>query len=291
MALKRISGARVPIPPLAEQHRIVSKVNELMALCDRLEEVHKAREETRDKLTAASLARLTAPETTAEDVPAPAAFALEALPALTTRPDQIKPLRQTILNLAVRGRLVEQDPADEPASASLVSLAEAREADASRKFKRARGLPRVSDAEASELPTGWESVRLSDIAISMRYGTSTKCGADASLVPVLRIPNVSSGYVTSDDMKFGPLSEREHEDLALASGDLLMIHSNGSLGIVGRSAVVPTEANGMAFAGYLVRLRTAIEHVNTTYVWMAMNSQPIRDQIEKPIRSAVGLKM
>ncbi|MFG6551066.1 restriction endonuclease subunit S [Sulfitobacter sp. M21595] len=285
-----LSNLHFPLPPFAEQHRIVAKVDELLALCDRLKEARKTREKLRDKLTAASLARLTAPDTTAEDLPTHAAFALKALPALTTRPDQIKTLRQTILNLAVRGKLVEQDTADEPAAASLAKIAEARDADASRKSKRARGLPPVSDSEASELPPGWESVRLSDIAISMRYGTSTKCGADTALVPVLRIPNVSSGKVTLDDMKFGPLNEREHADLALAAGDLLMIRSNGSLDIVGRSAVVTSEAHGMAFAGYLVRLRTAIEQVNTTYVWMAMNSQLIRDQIEKPIRSAVGLK-
>ncbi|CUH82693.1 restriction endonuclease subunit S [Tropicibacter naphthalenivorans] len=282
--------APFPLPPLAEQHRIVTKVDELMALCDRLEEARKSREEVRDKLTAASLIRLTAPDTMEEDFPTHAAFALEALPTLTTRPDQIKTLRQTILNLAVRGKLVEQDAADEPASVSLERIAEARDADASRKSKRARGLPPSSETEASELPIGWEGVRLSDIAVSMRYGTSIKCGADTSLVPVLRIPNVSSGEVTLDDMKFGPLNEREQADLALATGDLLMIRSNGSLDIVGRSAVVPAEADGMAFAGYLVRLRTDVEHLNTKYVWMAMNSQLIRDQIEKPIRSAVGLK-
>ncbi|MFC2969492.1 restriction endonuclease subunit S [Acidimangrovimonas pyrenivorans] len=106
----------VPLPPLGEQRRIVAKVDELMALCDRLEEARKTREETRDRLTAASLARLTALETTNQDFPAHARFALDTLPALTTRPDQIKTLRQTILNLAVRGKLVEQDPEDEPAS-------------------------------------------------------------------------------------------------------------------------------------------------------------------------------
>lgn len=99
--------AEVPVPLLSLNAQ--SKVDELMALCDRLEEARRTREEVRDKLTAASLARLTAPDTTAEDFPAHAAFALEVLPALTTRPDQIKTLRQTILNLAVRGKLVECD--------------------------------------------------------------------------------------------------------------------------------------------------------------------------------------
>ena len=123
----------VPLPPLAEQHRIVAKVDELMALCDRLEAARGSREATRDRLTAASLARLNAPDPKASPAKVgtgfasggarkestfhdDARFALDALPALTTRPDQIKHLRQTILNLAVRGKLVPQDPNDEPAS-------------------------------------------------------------------------------------------------------------------------------------------------------------------------------
>lgn len=93
-----------PLPPMAEQNRIVARVDELMGLCDRLEAARAGREATRDRLAAASLARLNAPdpETFQDD----ARFALDALPALTTRPDQIKRLRQTILNLAVRGKLL-----------------------------------------------------------------------------------------------------------------------------------------------------------------------------------------
>ncbi|RWN25285.1 restriction endonuclease subunit S [Mesorhizobium sp.] len=98
---------RIPVglPPLAEQHRIVVKVNELVGLCDRLEEKRAGREGVRDRLAAASLSRLNSPDP--ETFQADARFALDALPALTARPDQIRPLRQTILNLAVRGMLVE----------------------------------------------------------------------------------------------------------------------------------------------------------------------------------------
>jgi type I restriction enzyme, S subunit len=103
-----------PLPAFAEQRRIVAKVDELMALCDRLEASRAEREAARDKLTAASLARLNAPDP--DTFRGDARFALDALPALTARPDQIKELRQTILNLAVRGKLVPQDAKDEPAS-------------------------------------------------------------------------------------------------------------------------------------------------------------------------------
>jgi type I restriction enzyme S subunit len=102
----KLWGFPCPVPPLAEQHRIVAKVNELMALCDKLKAARAEREATRDRLTAASLARLNSPdpETFQDD----ARFTLDALPVLTTRPDQIKQLRQTILNLAVRGALTSE---------------------------------------------------------------------------------------------------------------------------------------------------------------------------------------
>ena len=103
-----------PLPPLAEQHRIVAKVDELMALCDQLEEAHTVREDTRDRLTKASLTRLIAHDIDAPTFRSHARFAVGALPALTARADQVKHLRQTILGLAVRGKLVEQDPADGP---------------------------------------------------------------------------------------------------------------------------------------------------------------------------------
>ena len=84
-----------------------------MALCDRLETARKERENTRNRLTAANLTRLNAPDPDPAVFQNHAAFALNNLTPLTTRPDQIKALRQTILNLAVRGKLVEQDPKED----------------------------------------------------------------------------------------------------------------------------------------------------------------------------------
>ena len=118
---KIVAAIAFPLPPLAEQHRIVAKVDELMGLCARLETTRASREAARDRLAAASLARLNAPDP--ETFQADARFALDALPALTTRPDQIKALRQTILNLAVRGKLAPQDAKDEPASELLKRIA------------------------------------------------------------------------------------------------------------------------------------------------------------------------
>ncbi|MDE2577904.1 MAG: restriction endonuclease subunit S [Hyphomicrobiales bacterium] len=142
-----------PLPPLAEQHRIVAKVDELMGLCDRLEAARAGREAVRDRLAAASLARLNAPD--AETFQADARFALDALPGLTTRPDQIKRLRQTILNLAVRGKLVPQDPNDEPASELLKRIAKekARLVKAG-EFRKPKALPEVEEPPF-DLPQNW----------------------------------------------------------------------------------------------------------------------------------------
>jgi type I restriction enzyme, S subunit len=278
-----------PLPPLAEQNRIVAKVDELMALCDRLETARTAREATRDRLAAASLARLNAPDH--ETFQADARFVLKALPALTTRPDHIKQLRQTILNLAVRGKLVAQDANDEPASELLKRIAKEKTRPQAIKKARRKGETEISSLRAdTSLSTGWRWTNIDEIALSMRYGTSTKCEYGAPGVPVLRIPNVSGGFVSLDDIKFGPLTDGEVRDLALSAGDLLLIRSNGSLDIVGRSAIVTLEAEGMAFAGYLVRLRLSLSNVNPKYVWLALNSTDVREQIERPIRSAVGLK-
>ena len=171
----------VPLPPLAEQHRIVAKVDELMALCDRLEAARAEREATRNRLVAASLARLNVPdpETFTDD----ARFALNALPALTTRPDQIKQLRQTILNLAVRGKLVPQDPADEPASELLKRIEKEKvQALKEGRAKRQDPLPEVAlDLAPFDLPVGWKWGRFPEVGTFGRGKSKHRPRNDPSL--------------------------------------------------------------------------------------------------------------
>ena len=85
-----ISNILIPLSPLAEQQRIVAKVDELMAFCDRLEKARTEREATRDRLAAASLIRLNDPDPDPVVFRNHAAFVLENLTPLTTRRDQIK---------------------------------------------------------------------------------------------------------------------------------------------------------------------------------------------------------
>ena len=155
----------VAVPPLPEQRRIVAKVDEFMALCDRLEAARTEREETRDQLSAGSLARLNTPDSNPAVFQKHATFALDNLIPLTTRPDQIKALRQAILNLAVRGKLAPQVPKDEPASELLKRIA----AEKARLVKMGKAKTRKSkridrfNTPLSELPKSWKWTTLGDL--------------------------------------------------------------------------------------------------------------------------------
>ena len=206
-------------------------------------------------------------------------------------PDAVGRLRRFVLDLAVWGKLVPQNPADEPASELLKRIAKERTGSQAVKQARRNGEVDISSLRVdTPLADGRRWTNIDEVALSMRYGTSTKCEYDAPGAPVLRTPNASAGVVSLDDIKFGPLTEGEIRDLALNSGDILMIRSNGSLDIVGRSAVVTSAAAGVAFAGYLVRLRLSLADIKPEFIWLVLNSTDVCDQIERPIRSAVGLK-
>jgi len=144
----------IPLPPLAEQHRIVAKVDELMALCDQLEAARQQRQQGRERLVAATLQRLNQPAEDPASFHKDASFALQVLPSLTTTPAQIKQLRQTILNLAVRGKLVEQDPEDEPAEELLKAISLDSLKSKGRKTTAA-GCPGIAIEGSFAVPDSW----------------------------------------------------------------------------------------------------------------------------------------
>ncbi|MEQ8745520.1 restriction endonuclease subunit S [Pyruvatibacter sp.] len=236
-----IRGHPFAIPPLAEQRRIVAKVDELMALLDRLEAARTAREATRDRLTAASLARLTAsepgPDNDLADFPANARFALATLPALTTRPDQIKPLRQTILNLAVRGKLVKQDPTDEPASELLKRIAAEKAAMKGRKGARTRNEVASIAPSGMAIPLRWESVRLDAISTFENGDRSSNYPSGPDIksegIPFFSTKNLSDHRLGFTDLDF--ISPEKFS--SLRSGKLknldVLITLRGSVGKFG----------------------------------------------------------
>jgi type I restriction enzyme S subunit len=140
-----------------------------------------------------------------------------------------------------------------------------------------------------ELPDGWSLAPLGILLEGIKYGTSKKSLYNSAGVPVLRIPNVSSGHVDLSDLKYSQLTQKEIQDLALRASDLLMIRSNGSPQLVGRSTVVGSEGQGMAYAGYLMRLRADTEVCDPSYLALALASPDLRNQVEMPLRSTSGV--
>jgi len=288
---KVVANLPFPLPPLAEQHRIVAKVDELLALCDRLEEAQAEEKKRRVRVAASALHHLrngADKETFREH----ARFYLNHFQRLTVHSKAIPALRQTILNLALRGQLIPQDPRDEPASEILKQIDAERtrliSAGEAKDQKQVRMTP--PDTIPFDVPQGWCWASLGRIAYGFRYGSSVKCAYERTGEPVLRIPNIQNGRITTEDLKFGPLSKREAEDLRLQLGDILMVRSNGSLDLVGRAALVEADTVGYCYAGYLVRVRTSIKYLDTRYLLLALSTTHIRNQIEIPIRTTVGLK-
>ena len=186
----------VLIPPLAEQHRIVAKVDELMALCDRLEAARAEQEATRDRLSAASLARLNAPDPNPSVFKGHAVFALKNFAPLTTRLDQIKALRQTILNLAVRGKLVKQDRADEPASELLKRLKEEKRLVRQKQTEKTRALHTIDPRGAPfDLPKGWSWATFPELGVFGRGKSKYRPRNDPVLFVDGTFPMVQTGDV------------------------------------------------------------------------------------------------
>ena len=199
----RMDAIPVPLPPLAEQHRIVAKVDELMALCDQLEAARQQGDQGRERLLAATLQRLNQPAEDPASFRKDASFALQVLPSLTTTPAQIKQLRQTILNLAVRGKLVEQDPEDEPAEELLASFAEAKV-----ELRKSTGDARIKieDAPSPEalpwsLPVGWMCQSFQNLFLFIDYRGNTPPKTNDG-VPLITAKNVRMGRLEREPQEF-----------------------------------------------------------------------------------------
>ncbi len=281
----------IPLPPLEEQKRIVAKVDQLMALCDELEARQQKQQQGRVRLNNAALdALLTARE--------PDEFAdhwqriSTNFDLLYDHPETIAKLRAAILQLAVQGKLVPQDPNDEPASVLLERIkAEKERLVKEKKVKKGKALaPIVPNLLPWELPEFWQWVRFGEIAADLRYGTSKRCDYKIAGDPVLRIPNLKNGVVDVEDLKFTNLTDKERQDLSLKEGDLLLIRSNGSVNLVGRSAVIGDSLDGYSYAGYLVRVRSFPQLISTRYIHLMLESSYVRGQIEGPIRTTSGVK-
>lgn len=186
----------MPLPPLAEQNRIVKKVQELMALCDQLESQTEASIEAHQKLVKSLLETLTNAKD-ADELNESWQRISAHFDVLFTTEDSIEQLKQTILQLAVMGKLVKQDPNDEPASKLLERIAvEKEKLIKDKKIKKQKPLPSISEDEIPfQLPHGWEWCRLPDIGDLNRGKSKHRPRNDKILYEGGTIPLVQTGDV------------------------------------------------------------------------------------------------
>jgi type I restriction enzyme S subunit len=199
----RMDAIPIPLPPLAEQHRIVAKVDELMALCDQLEAARQQRVQCRERLGAATLQRLNQPAEDPASYRQDASFALQVLPSLTTTPAQIKQLRQTILSLAVRGKLVEQDPQDEPAGELLSKISQDLAAFTLQRRSRSEVKSVLTPGDRPfTLPSEWRWVRLDELFRAITDGDHQPPPKASEGVSFLTIGNISGGTIDFKGCRF-----------------------------------------------------------------------------------------
>lgn len=143
--------------------------------------------------------------------------------------------------------------------------------------------------ELPELPEGWVWASLDALVAESSYGTSVKCSYESDETPVLRIPNVSGGKLDLRDMKRSiqalPLDEGDY----LTIGDILVIRTNGSIGLVGRAAAV-TEILPAPhyFASYLLRLRCVSQIYLYRWISSVLAAPTGRQWLEARAASSAG---
>jgi type I restriction enzyme S subunit len=224
----------LPVPPIGEQRRIVAKVDELMALCDRLERARATRELVRDRIVAVSLGRLSAPHRTSS-ISEDACFVCDQLATMTAKSDHIQRFRGAIRNLAVRGKLLPQIPTEERATVSRIR-------------DESEGDGRLD----VRLPENWGWARVEDVAESRLGKMLDKARNKGTPRPYLRNTNVHWFDVRLDDLKTIPMSDEEFEEFQLKRGDVLICE--GGHGI-GRTAVWRDSDRDFVFQKALHRVR------------------------------------
>ncbi|OEF25673.1 restriction endonuclease subunit S [Vibrio rumoiensis] len=253
VSLGKLRSFTIAFPPLPEQHRIVAKVDELMALCDQLEQQTESQIEAQQTLVSVLLETLTTAKNHNELMQNWQRLS-EHFDTLFTTEQSIDQLKQTILQLAVMGRLVPQDPTDEPASKLLERIAvEKAQLIADKKIKKQKALPPISDDEKPfELPDGWEWCKFGNITIC-RLGKMLDQSKNIGIErPYLRNTNVQWNRFDLGDIKLMKIEDHERNEFRVLVGDLLICEG----GEPGRCAIWKDKSQEIYFQKALHRART-----------------------------------
>nr|WP_319020576.1 restriction endonuclease subunit S [Vibrio litoralis] len=282
---KQFFNGVIPIPPTSEQHRIVAKVDELMALCDQLEQQTESQIEAQQTLVSVLLETLTTSKNHNELMQNWQRLS-KHFDTLFTTEQSIDQLKQTILQLAVMGRLVPQDPTDEPASKLLERIAaEKAQLIADKKIKKQKALPPISDDEKPfELPEGWEWCRVDDVMV-LKHGYAFKSSyfSEDSKAYILTTPG--SFYETGgfrdrgNKTKYydGPLDQ----EFIFKANDLIIPLTEQAPGLLGSAAFIPDDGKTYLHNQRLAKLTPYLDLVSKEYIYWYFNSPYLRSELAR----------
>ncbi len=273
---KQISDAVIALPPTAEQSRIVARVAELMRLCDALEAKGRLEAEQHTRLLDTLLGTLT-DSATPDELAANWQRVADHFDLLLDRPEAVDALEQTILQLAVRGLLVPQDPSDEPAAELMRRIRSyCDEQVKSGRAKRERPFTPLSEADQPfELPTGWEWIRFDDLiepAKPISYGVLVP-GPDVDRgVPFVRIADLSlTDPPVKPEKSISTEVDAQYQRTRLEGGEILM----GVVGSIGKLGVAPPRWAGANIARAICRI-VPVGLVDYSFVLLLLQSEFMR---------------
>ncbi|EOV9231442.1 restriction endonuclease subunit S [Vibrio parahaemolyticus] len=290
VSVETLKSVPFPYPPINEQHRIVAKVDELMALCDQLEQQTEASIEAHQVLVTTLLDTLTN-SADADELMQNWARISEHFDTLFTTEESIDQLKQTILQLAVMGKLVPQDPSDEPASELLKRIAEEKaQLVKDKKIKKQKALPPIAEDEKPfEQPTGWEICRLGELLPQFQNGASSRGDKEGNEIVVLRLADIKDWQISLDDTRSIVIERKSIERYSLQEGDVLIIRVNGSADIVGRFVTCHEDYDAI-YCDHFIRMRFPVECYMPSFLSLLGSSSIIREKIADLFISTAGQK-
>ncbi|QUN04789.1 restriction endonuclease subunit S [Shewanella yunxiaonensis] len=279
ISLEKLNPLVISIPPLEEQHRIVAKVDELMKLCDQLEQQTEASITAHQVLFETLLATLTN-SADAEELIENWQRISAHFDTLFTTEESIDQLKQTILQLAVMGKLVPQNPADEPASELLKRIAkEKAQLVKDGKIKKQKALPPINDDEKPfELPNGWEWCSLGQL-VNIRGGKRLPKGQALTTTPTpfvyIRVSDMKDGTISTADLHYLSKDTQEQiKNYIITSDDIYMTIVGAT---IGKCGLVPVELSGMNLTENAARLSPFL-NLDKSYLYQFLSSKFAQEQ-------------
>ncbi|MFP3604694.1 hypothetical protein [Paraburkholderia sp. SIMBA_053] len=280
-----VTEAVIGLPPIAEQARIVAKVDELMHLCDELETGGRLEAEQHARLTATLFDALAASES-AHALAENWSRVATHFDLLLDRPEAVDALEQTIFQLAVRGLLIKQEPGDEPADELLKKVSFAKDLlIAKGEIKRGKPLPSIDiDEQRYSLPAGWEWVRLGTLCSVLTDGEhlTPERTNDHSQVPLVTAKNVRDGFMDYGVTDFVPrhVAEKCWARCRPLAQDVLMVSVGATTGRVS----ILQEDHEMVLVRSVTLFRPVTAGLNPRYLELHLKSPDSQDEIWSSVK-------